>query len=444
MYTYLRRDSKFYWVFSPVRLLLTGRDIIGQSIRAQTEYNMSFVSASRNDGVGRLSMSDLDKSASKQYFDFAEQVRADYNDIKDLIYIEKLTNVDGPTVQYIFIHIKNGEIQLDNQCGIDELQSEFSLLLERFNFIDSKTNRGQTVNDLKIFAHDFDSIYLNDIADKLGLDPPKYFSKGLTETTLPLEDNRFIRAEGLKERMSPKGMYKRWVPVFISVLLLVVITNVIINSNDNKVEVETVKDEWSKYRTMMTKTSPQASNRLSQDYNNLRAFNATLTGWRVVEVAHTKKQDVVYKLANEGGFVESLANTVSIISNKFGIAMVNDVNKEGTIISVKGANTPPYSLDKIERWDLRTLYQTIIDDLKIFTPSIQLTFVNFETPDPTSHAWRAMKVQLILSGSTVEDLLKIAAVTKNKPVTIIGGNYRFIDERINGNITLVLSGEEKW
>ena len=65
MYNYLRQDHKFYWVFSPVRKVFTGRDILGQANAAHDEYKMPYISASRKNGVGRLSMSDFDQGSSK-------------------------------------------------------------------------------------------------------------------------------------------------------------------------------------------------------------------------------------------------------------------------------------------------------------------------------------------------------------------------------------------
>ncbi|GGZ78209.1 hypothetical protein [Paraglaciecola chathamensis] len=444
MYNYLRQDHKFYWVFSPVRKVFTGRDILGQANAAHDEYKMPYISASRKNGVGRLSMSDFDQGSSKSFFDFAEQVRLDYIDIPNFIYVESIADTATENEKFLYLYIKNGEIQLDNVCSKDSLDREFSLLIERLKFVTSNNQSQTEFGNLKIFAFGIDKNYLSDVTQRLGIAEAQHYSKALTETTNPDEEFRFVRAEQIKERLSPKGLYQRWVPILAAVVLLVVTGNVVLNAFDQKEEVVRVKDDWEKYRTLMTVQSPQASNRFAQDFNNIRAFTATLAGWRIVEVSHTKQHDVIYKLINEGGFTGNLAKTVKTISKKFGIPMVNDVTKEGTVISVKGANIPLYKKESLEVWDLRTLYQTVTDDLVSFTPNITASFINFETPDPTSHVWRAIKLQLSLKGSTADDLLKLAAITKNKPISIVGGSYRFIGDTINGNITLILNGAEQW
>jgi hypothetical protein len=441
----MRPDGKFYWVFEPVREVIVGHDIIGQAQKLQREYDMSHVAASRVDGKARLALCNLDKNSPKQHFDFAEQVRLDYLGVQNFIYIEKLSNSDEIHGQYLYVYVRDGEIQLDAQCDIEQVIRELNYLVKRKHFIENKGARDVTdEGNVELFTYGMPEELVEDYCQKLGCSSPKIFSKALTETTQPMDENSFVREEGLKARLTPKGLYKRWLPLVAVTVLLVAGLDLLLGQEASNTQVQTIKDPWEKYVRLMGQSAPQASNRFAQDYNNLRAFNATLVGWDVVEVNHTKQQNLVYKLVNTGGYTETLASTVQSISKRFGIAMVNDISRDGTIVTVKGANIPPYKAGHEERWNLRTLYQTFTDDVEIFIPTATVSFLNFETPDPTSHVWRAIKLQLSLNGAVIDDLLKLSAATKHKPITMVGGSYRFVDGKINGNITLVLNGEEKW
>ena len=405
---------------------------------------MSHICASRADGVGRLSMSNLDKTNEYNHFDFAEQVRADFKGLKHLIYIEANQDTGVLNKQFVFIHIKDEQVLFDKILSAEELKQEVAILVSGHEYAESNKKKSSDLNGINIIAYEINKSFLTDFASSIGAKAPRFIEQPISKTIVPVDQFRFRKAEQLKERLSPNGMVKRWAPIILIIGICSAGLQYWSNSNEVATQQNVVKDDWAKYRKLMTKTSPQAANRFSQDFNNLRAFNATLTGWRVTEVIHSKKQDLLYKLANEGGYTQTLTTTVEAISKKFGIAMVNDLTKQGDVISVKGANVPPYQEGKSERWDLRRLHQTFVDDLAIFIPTAAVRFLNYETPDKTSKVWRAMKVQVVLKNNTIDDLLKLASVTKGKPITMLFGSYRISDNTINGSFTLVLSGEDKW
>ena len=195
----------------------------------------------------------------------------------------------------------------------------------------------------------------------------------------------------------------------------------------------------------MTKTLPQASNKFAQDYNNHIAFDKILRGWRVSDVVYTKSQDLVYGLVNEKGSKQELREYAKALSKRFGHLAVVDQTKQGMVLSVAGANTPPFSDGNLVTYNIRDTYALISDAISKLLPDAKVVFSHFQQKDMSSSAWRTMQLQINFTSGVIDDLLKLKAITAKLPISLASANYQISDEnKLTGNVVLEIHGTEQW
>ncbi|AMJ76739.1 hypothetical protein [Alteromonas stellipolaris] len=434
------QDKEIVWVINPIRTKVSDRDLVRAVEKYLDKRSAIYASATRINSTAWIASADFEQRHLKKAFDFAAFVKGHMSPNGVAVYIEPVhltSEVEGKN--YCFVCLQDGEIILDKVLNRQDIVDELRMLRDEAQHLQSRGNDVKSTLSFYSCEEDFNEALKDFPNAKI-----ESLDTSWLNSLEPTSAYGFVKSSKIREMVMPRNISLRLLPIVGGVIGVALLLAWVGGAFEKPIEVKRVKDEWASYRTFTEKKAPQLSNRIAQDYNNLRAFDATLTGWHVAEVKHSKSQDIIYRLINDGGYTADLNKTVDTISKKFGIAMLMDYTRQGSIITSRGANTPMFKESQSERWNLRTLYQTFDDDLKVLGTNVSLTFTNFESPDPTSKKWRAIKGQIILDRAPLDTLLLITAAAKNKPISIVSGNYQTSEGWISGNYTIVMYGEDQW
>jgi hypothetical protein len=440
----IRRHDRRVWVIAPLQKNHTGIEA-RRNTKAWVQDNNAqqvFIDivSDREINVRAITKS-LD--SSNEYFDIAHAIKS-HQPNDNVIYIENVSHhyPTSDSEQFLLVVIYKGQVYLDVILSMTDLYSDLDVMLNQF--VAESKDTIQTEFCLSQYGIDFT---LPEALHEMVDGEPVTLSNPLSETITPTETHQYKDAKGIGRLLSRKGLSQRWVPVLTAVFVGIALT-FYLGERDEQIETKTVVvDPFQQYDYLMLNGLPQASNLFAQSYNNLAAFNEHLTGWSAVKLTVSKQQDFVYRLANVGGSEQALMRKVDALGEALNTPMVTDDSEAGKIIAVYGAKVPVFSLDgdkKVPTWNLQRLNAKVKDQIRSLVPEATIHFEHYEQKDPSQSQWRTMRLRITLDNAFIDDLLKLASITRGLPISSVSQNLDTIGGRLNGDIFIDLHGTDSW
>lgn len=323
-------------------------------------------------------------------------------------------------------------IRIDNGVLMEDYLGSFSSVIDKLYGIAEMSARSSKPHRVLFYEVDDKSIL-----HTKSLFEVESYPDGLVKNASE-EDIKQYQYRPLNEAIKKTRSIKRINPIIAWSVLLFISASLFFLGGGDEVEVTPIQiiDRYAGYKTAITTSEVDVTNRLREDYNNHLSLTG-LPAWDVVAVQHT--QDYIsYTVEAKSNGVVSLLNEWAL-NHGFRVLRVDN---EVTLVRPP-SNVPVYDMQasEVPIHNLDQVTDLLADAVTLYIARSNLSIQREHTQ--ARENWRRRDVNIGFTNAYKEDLLTLAAIIESTqlPVSVRESNYRINDERLTGNLILSIFGD---